>query len=367
MAARQADQVIFVASATSPAQLSAIERLLAQEPGFLMKRKHLVLSHPGQTAAPQGINRWHAGRELERIYPLRVGHAADFSHLARFLLGRAVGLVLGGGAARGLAHLGALKAFEHHAVPIDAIGGNSMGALIGAQYAMGLPVDEIRQNMHRLTRQGASFTVPSVSLLSGRRFEHSLQRLFGHTLVEDLWRPFFAAACNLSRAQTVALDRGALWRAVLASNSPAGLLPPVVHQGELLVDGAILDNVPVGEMRMRLGIPLERRRGNGSIIAIDVDAADPFCVPPDLHHLPRLRRPKFNGRKLPGIVDILYRAGHIGGLNTRERTAAMADFFLAPPLSQFPLLGYERAPEIIEAGYRHAMQEIDRWTNLPRH
>ncbi len=366
---RQADQVVLVATPGTSAQLGELEQQLAREPGFDMKRKHLVLLHPAQADVPAGLEHWRAQRDVERVYPVRSRHAADYARLSRFLNGKAVGLVLGGGGARGFAHLGVLRALEQSGVVIDLIGGNSMGALLGAQYACGLPLDEIRERTVRFARGGERPTIPVISIMSGRRVERDLRRMFGERTVDQVWRPFFAAACNLSRACTAVQDSGPLWRAVLASNSPVGLFPPVLHNGDLLVDGAILENVPVAAMRARLGAPLEKRRGNGTVIAIDVDVRDYMGVDPAL---PRLSvRSTIQGYfrrgvpSSPGIGDILYRASHIGGLHQRARTIAQADHYLEPPVASFPLMGYGRAAQIAEVGYRYAMQEIEQW-NRPR-
>ncbi len=367
---RHADQVIFVAAHDAAPELSAIEARLAGEPGYSMKRKHLVLLHPARGERCVATSAWRNARNVERVYPLRSGNADDFARLGRFLTGTAVGLVLGGGGARGFAHLGVLKALEESGIPVDLIGGNSMGALIGAQYVLGTALDEIRDNIRAFAAGGEIPALPAVSLLSGRRMERNLKRLFGDITIDALWRPFFAAACNLSHACTTVQDNGMLWRAVLASNSPAGLLPPVVHEGNLLVDGAILDNVPVAAMRVRLGTPNERRRGNGFIIAVDVDVRDELSVDPDLERLSAWRTLKglfgSRARPQPGIGSILYRAGHIGSLLQRERTVAAADFYLEPPVSSFALMGYRRASEIAEVGYRYALAEIERWDSQQR-
>lgn len=368
---RQADQVIFVADPDSSAGKGELEQLLSDEPGFTMKRKHLVLLHAAQTTDPAEPARWNAGRDFERIYPIRQHNQGDYARLARFLNGTAVGVVLGGGGARGFAHLGVLRALEKSGIVVDLIGGNSMGALIGAQYACGLPLDEIREQTMRFALGGERPTIPVISIVSGRRVERDLQKMFGDRQVDALWRPFFAAACNLSRACTTVQDSGPLWRAVLASNSPVGLFPPVLLNGDLLVDGAILENVPVGAMRLRLGTPLEKRRGNGTIIAIDVDVQDYMGVDPSLVRLSAWRTVKGYFRRgapmSPGIGDILYRAGHIGGLNQRGRTIAQSDHYLEPPVAAFALMAYRRAAEIAEVGYRHAMKEIEQWDRAPPH
>jgi len=364
---RQADQVIYVAAEGDPSAVFEVERRLAAEPGCSMKRQHFALLHPANAAMPGDLACWRKGRQVERVYPLREGHLDDFGRFARFLTGRAVGLVLGGGGARGFAHLGILRALADSHIPVDVIGGNSMGALIGAQYACGLGLDEIREQTMRFALGGERPTLPVISLLSGRRLERDLRQMFGDQRIEQLWSPFFAAACNLSQACTTVQESGLLWRAVLASNSPAGLLPPVLRDGDLLVDGAILDNVPVGAMRSRLGTPFEQRRGNGTIIAIDVDVREDMGVDPALARLSvrKTIRSYFSAsaETSPGIGNILYRAGHIGGLHQRARTMAMADHYLEPPVAGFPLMGYRRAAEIAEVGYRYAMEEIRLWTN----
>lgn len=366
---RQADQVIFVADASGRRDVGVLEHQLADEPGFDMKRKHLVLLHDANQKQPEAVMAWREGRDVERVYPVRERHSGDYARLSRFLTSTATGVVLGGGGARGFAHLGVLRALERAGIVVDLVGGNSMGALIGAQYACDVPLDEIRDRTMRFATGGEMLTVPVISLMSGKRVQRDLRKMFGERTVDAMWRPFFAAACNLSRASTTVQDTGPLWRAVLASNSPVGLFPPVLYNGDLLVDGAILENVPVGAMRVRLGTPLEKRRGNGTIIAIDVDVQDYMGVEPGLSHLSAWR--KISGyfragvAPSPGIADILYRAGHIGGINQRTRTIAQSDHYLEPPVAAFPLMAYRQAAEIVEVGYRHAMQEIERWDRKP--
>jgi predicted acylesterase/phospholipase RssA len=364
---RQADQVIFVGAAGSPQEMGEIEQRLTEEPGFPMKRKHLVLLHPEGARAPVEVAKWRGVRQFERIYPVRGAHGADFARLARFLTGTAVGVVLGGGGARGFAHLGVLRALEENGIPVDLIGGNSMGALIGAQYACGVPLEEIRQRTQAFAAGGERLTLPIISIVSGKRVERDLRRMFGETTIDDLWRPFFAAACNLSKGGTSVQDKGPLWRAVLASNSPAGLFPPVLDRGDLLVDGAILENVPVEAMRVRLGTPLEKRRGNGTIIAIDVDVRDRLGADPTLTRLSVWSTLKGyfvpSGPSSPSIAAILYSAGHIGGANQRGRTIAQADHYLEPPVAEFSLMGYKRSQEIADVGYRYAIEKIAKWSN----
>jgi predicted acylesterase/phospholipase RssA/CRP-like cAMP-binding protein len=367
---RQADQVVYVVSAGVGAQVGELENILRAQPDFNMKRVHLAVLHDQSKPVPADARAWLKDRAIERIYPIRNKRPADFSRLVRFLTGQAVGVVLGGGGARGFAHVGVLRAMEEAGIPVDLIGGNSMGALIAAQFACGVPLNDIIGQTRAFASGGERLTLPLVSLVSGNRVARDLRKMFGENHCDGLWIPFFAAACNLTLGKTTVQDSGPVWRAVLASNSPAGLFPPVLLNGEMLVDGAILENVPVDAMRMRLGTPQERRRGNGTVVAIDVDVQEPMAVDPALHQLSAWSALKgyFSPKAHPSptIADILYRAGHIGGLYQRGATIAQADHYLEPPVSDFTMMSYKRGEEIAEVGYQYASRQIRQWKTRPR-
>ncbi len=362
---RQSDQVIFVAKAGVRDVLGDLERHLRTQPDFSLKRMHLAVLHPAGADLPADLTAWTTGRTFERVYPLRSKRAGDFSRLARFLTGKAVGVVLGGGGAKGFAHVGVLRALEEMGIAVDLVGGNSMGALIAAQFACGVPLAEIISRTRKFASGGERPAIPLISIVSGKRVSRDLQKMFGEQACDGQWIPFFAAACNLTKGRTEVQDTGPMWRAVLASNSPAGLFPPVLHQGDMLVDGAILENVPVDAMRMRLGTPLERRRGNGTIIAIDVDVQNSMAVDPTLTRLSAWSTLKAyfspQAHPSPTIADILYRAGHIGGLSQRSRTIAQADHYLEPPVSEFSMMSYRKADEIADVGYKYAVKCFKQW------
>jgi NTE family protein/lysophospholipid hydrolase len=201
-----------------------------------------------------------------------------------------------------------------------------------------------------------------VSIFSSKNFEKALRGVFGDTPVQCLWTTYFAAACNLSRADTAVMDFGPLWQAVLASNSPAGLFPPVIRNGEMMVDGAILENVPVQAMRGRLGTALERRRGNGTIIALDVDVKEDLTVDPKMTSLKNwdVIRSRFDKKAppVPGLKRILSYANQMGGLAQRRRIMSLADYYLELPVSHFSMTAYPKAEEIIDIGYEHTLGKI---------
>lgn len=360
---QHADQVVFVADGQQAVTLSDFEQDLRSRFDISIIRSHLALVYPDDTSHCGDRLAWNEERKTERVYPIKLTVDDDFSRLTRFLLGKAVGVVLGGGGARGFAHLGVLRAFEEAGIPVDIIGGNSMGALIGACYVAGMPRESIHKEILRYSKGGMKLTLPLVAIMSNKNLMGAFKEALGPVNIQNLWTPYFSAACNLTTAETLVLEDGPLWQAVLASNSPAGLFPPVVVDGQLLVDGAILENVPVQAMRQRLSTPLERRRGNGAVIAIDVDVKESFAVNKDVTALStwnKLRSHFEKGQeKLPGIVDILMQVGHIGGLAQRQQTKYAADIYFEPPLSEFSIMDYKRAEEIIEVGYQYAQEQIN--------
>lgn len=343
---RHADHVLFVTSWDAETALRPVEVQFAENKTHSMKRHSLLVLHPAQAPRPRRAREWRAERENAPQHHLRLSTPADAGRVARTLVGKARGLVLGGGGARGFAHVGVIRELKSRGIDVDMVGGNSMGALIGAQFAKGDSPDEILENTLALTRKGERPTLPLVSLVGGRRFARSLENMFEGLTFEDLWTPFFTVACDLTQATTEVLDSGPLHFAVRASNSPAGIFPPTLKQGHLLVDGAILNNVPVDAMRDRVG--------SGQVIAVDVNPREDLVVDASLERFGPLdvltRLFSRRTEKLPTLPEILVRAGIVGGIAHRDQTKAMADLLIEPPVGRFPLIGYGQAHTIAQVG-----------------
>jgi predicted acylesterase/phospholipase RssA/CRP-like cAMP-binding protein len=354
----QSDVVLVVAAAgddPSPGPVKA--RILAA--GSL--RCELVLMHPGQ---PSGTAKWLAGRPVTDHHHLRDGHPEDMARLARMVTGTGCGLVLGGGGPRGFAHLGVLRALEEAGVPIDVVGGTSVGAIIGAFCALGMEDPErVERAVTAFTRSGrlVSPTLPLVALSSGRRVDRLLAEHLGPVMIEDLPRRFFCVSANLTTAEEVVHERGPLWPSVRASLSLPGIFPPVYADGHLLIDGGALDNVPVEVMRARVG--------NGCLIAVDLSPeVEPMTTArfaPGLsgwYVLWQRINPVGTPWPVPSVVDIITRS--TGLSQVRHRRAALAgdsiDLLLRPSISGFGALDFKSGVPLIETGYRHAAQELAR-------
>lgn len=183
------------------------------------------------------------------------GSTDDYCRLARRLLGRGVGIVFSGGGARGLAHLGVLQALVESGVPVDAVGGTSMGAMIAALYARDMNIYTALTFARRFSRSMSSrlsylmdLTYPITSWFTGNTFNRQVQTIFGTRLIEDLWLPFFAISTDISYLKQQCHQSGLVWRYVRASMSLCAFLPPLCDSGSLLVDGGYLNNLPADVM-----------------------------------------------------------------------------------------------------------------------
>jgi predicted acylesterase/phospholipase RssA len=352
----QADVVLLAASAGDDSSLGAVEaRALAT--GSL--RCELVLVHRTRPAA---MARWLERRVVGDYHHLRDRRPGDVARLAGMIAGTGCGLVLGGGGARGLAHLGVIRALEEARVPIDVVGGTSMGAVMGALLALGMDDAERVQRVTAMARRGRRLlrpTLPLVALSSGRNVDRMLAEHLGSAPIEDLPLRFFCVSASLNRAELVIHERGPLWPAVRASMALPGIYPPVYDAGELLIDGRALDNLPAGVMHGRIG--------SGRIVAVDVSPeVEPLTAAPFgttlsgwrvLGQRLRLFTPP---RPVPTVVDILNRS--TGLSQVRHRRSALGgdrvDLLLRPPVAGISTLDFSGGISLIEVAYRHATQEL---------
>lgn len=361
--ARQADLLLLVRPGhLPPHDLDRLHEWHAGLDPLAAPPVDLVLVHDGATS-PSGTAAWRRAFPFTDHHHVGSGRPADVHRLVRHLRGEAIGLVLGGGGARGMAHIGVLKAMAELSVPVDRIGGSSMGAIIGAQAAMGRSWDEILETNRRVWTRWSlrlDVTLPTVSVSSGRRLRRVLDDLFDDVDIEDFWLPFFCTTVNLSRFRLEVHRRGSAAQWIRASASAPGLWPPVVDdEGELHIDGGQLNNVPTDVMG---------HGHRGRIVAVDVCAAQaPMRVergaepPVGIRHLlSRRTRARF-----PSLVDTVNRCALLGSLQHRERAAEQADVYLTPDLSTVGFGGFSRLGEAVEIGYRSAMEQLERGGQWP--
>lgn len=351
---RQADRVLIVADANASPALSLIEQ-------FILTRNHaateLALVHATDSDRPEGTARWLESRQPRQHHHLREGSGDDIARLARHLLGRSLGLVLGGGGAKALSQIGVLRAMAEAGIAVDLVGGTSMGSAIGALVASGLDHREIARLMRDMVRLRPfrGITYPILALLSGRRLNRVINQLFADRRIEDLWLRYFCVSCNLSRLAVAVHESGPLSLWVRASSAIPGIMPPALDNGELHVDGALLNNLPADVMR---------RIGAGAIITCNVSAAEPLRSEFDFGASPsgwNLLLRRFAGQKFPGAGRVLFRSVLLASAQHAESVRAFSDVYLTPPVAGHEINDWNAIDNLIELGYRYASESIPHW------
>lgn len=349
LALRQADRVLAVTRAShSPNAATTPERDAAG-----LRDNELVLLHPRQAQAPSACGAWLDALDVNRHHHLREGDAGHAARLARHLLGRSVGLALGGGGARAFAQLGVLRALREAGIPVDTVAGTSMGAVIGALVARGLDDRAVLDAMRQMVAQRpfSGVTLPVTSLLSGTRLTRALDNVFGTQSIEDLWLPYACVACNLGRGGVEVPSRGPLALWLRASNAVPGIVPPVVIGGDLYVDGGLLDNVPVD---------VAAQRNSGPVIAVNVSGETAMRAALPDGPAPAGWRALGN-HAAPGLATILMRSMLLASAGQAAATRSSASLYLTPPLPGADPAHWHALEALADAGYHHAISALNTW------
>jgi NTE family protein/lysophospholipid hydrolase len=356
---RQADEILLVADAGSdPAPRMVEKTLLGVSDGISKARQSLVLLHRDGSRLPSGTSRWFANRNVQRNFHVRRDTEADFGRVARCLGDAAIGLVLGGGGARGLAHIGVVRALREAGVPIDMIGGTSMGAVMASLVAMNQDWDQMLETNREAwlrRKPHKEYSLPFISLIRSRRLDSMAQKIWGEIDIEDLWISFFCISCNLSTSTMVIHERGSLWKAIRASASLPGVFVPVLSEGNILVDGGLVNNLPGDVMRSR---------ACRTLIVVDVGSEHEFTFKlpefPSPWQFLRSRILPFATRiEVPHIVDVLIRTTDVSSSQKTREVKRNADVCLRPPIDAYGVLQFEALDEIAEVGYRYAKAKLE--------
>lgn len=345
---RRADQLLLVADAHAPApeRIPAIDR----QERLPWRRTDLVLLHLNAGSRPMTA-RWLGRHDVRNHYHIRWSVEDDMARLARYVTGQAVALVLSGGGARGFGHVGVIRALREGGIPIDMIGGTSIGAIIAAGVALEWDDAEFDHRMRSAfvnSNPLNDYTIPFVSLTRGRKVAARLQQNFGDRRIEDLWIPFYCVASNLTTGRETVLRQGALWQALRTTIAIPGLLPPSIADGEVLADGALLNNLPTDVMAAI---------ARGPVVGVDVTRYRSLSA----HGRPRRWRPHrllHPGYKGPGIASLLMRAATISSDAQTRTSRDHVDILLEPPLAAVDMRDWGAYDRAVEAGYRYALEHL---------
>lgn len=351
---RQSDRVIFACDTGEPCSPGALESDVLSR-STRIERVLILLRTSGE---PTGTSRWLAARQVDRHFHVRSESVSDIARAARLMAGRSCALVLGGGFARGIAHLGVIQAMQELDIPIDAVGGSSMGAIIAGLYAMGYS----NEDSLRIAMQGGSlitrdFTLPVAALVSGARMREVVENMCGDRCIEDLTIPFFCVSANLSRGRSEIHTNGPLVKAALATCRVPGIFAPIVSNGDLLIDGGVINKVPVDCMRGL--VP------GGRVIAVDVSPADEHTDNEDYgltisgwQALARRWSPFLHKPRVPSILTTLLRTVEFTSEAYRKRISATADLYLRPPLAKLRFNDFRKGEMAVEIAREYAINAI---------
>jgi NTE family protein len=277
---------------------------------------------------------------------------------ARRLAGRSVGLVLSGGGARALAHLGVLQELEQTGIVIDRFGGASMGAIVAGLAARGSSGSEMIELSRRLvldSNLSNDYTVPAYSLISGKKTRRALEQVFGDLRIEELPRRWFCVASDLVARELIVHRTGRMADAVYSSMALPGIYPPIpTVNGRLLVDGGVMDNLPVETMA---------RRAEGPIIAVDVSqrlSGAPSAARPGLERLARRTRRLLTGheRPMPPLRETIHWTIALGSSDTVAAGMRHADLVISPQVEGIGILEWKQLPRALEIGRQAAREAL---------
>lgn len=359
--AAYADAIVFVTLENTP-KSSAENRMTEtlKAAGEPRPDLELVIVHPADAVVPRNTDQWLAVVKGARHLHITLAGEEGFDRLARFYSGNAVALVLGGGGALGFAHIGVLRTLREAGIPIDAVGGTSIGGIVAGGIAMGWNDTRMLIEFKKAfvdDHPTDDYTVPVVSIVQGKKMSRGLKSHFGDTKIEDLWIPFFAVSSSLSHNREYIHTRGLLWRALRSTASLPAIFPPVIEGSELLVDGGILNNLPVDVMKDAV---------RGHIIAVDLSSEaevsyEKKSLPTAWEFIKSRLGSEAIGPEVPTLHTVILQSTMLG--SRREVLAArrLADLFLNPPTAEFDLLDWQRFHTICEVGYHYAQKRVAAW------
>ena len=322
-------------------------------PARAFKLVDVVLLHNNVERRAASPDEWREASGASRIFHWCDMAGQDCDRLARVMAGRSVGLVLSGGGARAYAHIGVIRAMREKAIPIDFAGGSSMGAMIAACVAMGWDDAEIDWRIRKAfvdTNPLGDWTLPVVGMVRGKRVDARLKEHFGAAEIGELDLPFFCISTNLTDGAFRVHRSGLLRRALRASISLPGILPPVVDDGEVLVDGAVLNNFPCDVMR-------DFHRG--TVVGCDVArapqglSADDFVEPKGFFGW--VFEHGFSNP--PPIAGLLMRSATVNTDPNEGRD--LADILIVPQLENIELRDWRAYDSAVEAGYEAGIRALE--------
>lgn len=357
---RQADRILLICDTHREKLLNQIEQEIFKQKKSSRKYVDLILLHQTRTVAAGSTKSWLALRKVNGHHHLEKNSLTDLHRLIRIVTGKSIALVLAGGGARALTYIGIYKALNELGIPIDMVAGTSFGALMGCYIAMNFPPEYIIQNMKKYildNKKLFSYTMPILSFNSGQSLTESIQAVSGKdNCIEDIWKYFFCIICNLSAGVMDVRRKGLVWKALRATVSLPAIFPPISNEdGQLLVDGSVLNNLPVDVMK-RVGNP-------GQIIAVStsIGTKKRVDIPDGIMsgwHLLLDRYLKHHTVSYPSIYEIILSSIVAASKQHEQAMIAEANYSIKINTHGLGLFDYQGLEKLIDIGYQAAMKEL---------
>lgn len=360
--------IFVVADAQKQATLSkfALDILKGNKTHFATQYE-LVLLHDDNTVHPTGTNQWLKLSNFTLHHHIKKNESLDYQRLIRFMTGNTTGLVLGGGGGKGWVSIGVLKALMESEIPIDLIGGTSIGSFVASCYSLNSSFHQIAsyfKGVMEITSEPfalRNLTWPIISLLSGKNQNEFVTKFCRNKQIEDTWIPYFAISCNLNTGKEIIHRQGSLFEAIWSSSALPGLVPPMLINGELHVDGGLINNLPVDIMRSMLG-------KKAKIIAVSLsDVGEdkkkynfPLVLPLRAGLLYKLKL-GYKDYQFPPFFNNFLNALLVGASAREKSNRLIADILVSPNLTKYKTFDPNllEAEEMIDIGYQETKKMLN--------
>ena len=357
------DKILVLADSKELNDISREEGAVFGDYGSIDTNKvSLLIDHDNQRSIPSGTSKIKSLRNNIGTYHLKGINLPDVSRVVRRITNSTVGLVLGGGGAKGFAHLGLFKAMNELGIPVDVIGGTSAGSIVAAQIALGYSLEEmidINRSVNKM-KMFKEYGFPYISLIKSHKIERAAKIVGSNRDIEDMWIPFFAPATDLTNSKLKLFDSGPVWEAIRSSGSLPGIVVPHFKDSSILVDGGVLNNLPVDIMR-------DRYDGNIICSSCSTDQQSPT----NLDKIPNqfklffeklVNKSVFNKKYsyIPTISEIILKMSVVSSSSLSDKNIGLSDLYLELPVERYGLTDFndDAMIKMIDIAYNYSIDKL---------
>ena len=322
-----------------------------------------MLIHPSIQSTPHNTASWLNSRHIYSSHHVAYDEPKTLRSLAMIMTGCCINLVLSGGGVRGYVHIGVLKVLREYGIEVDTVSGVSMASIIGAMIAMEKDPDTITNDclgwFANPLKMLSLIQLPFSSMIKPKGYRKLFQSVYGTLQIEDLWKKYLCLTVNMTKAKEHVLDSGYIYNAVMGSAGLPMMASPLISEGDMHVDGCVLNTMPVDIAKQRYG---------GEVICVQI--ARDSTYPRDTEHsifpsswqiLRRMLNPFKKNLNVPSLTEIMTKTIQMANFKKTNDMAELADVVIAPDISSVKPSDHAKVKEIAELGYQEAKIQIEKW------